>query len=125
MTDKVRAIFPGGIDKVLELVGTNTLKDSLACIRPGGIGCMTGMLSENWSVKDFAPMDFIPSTVHLTVYDSGQTKSPTPAFQAFIAAVEAGEIKLNISKVFALYDIAEAHTFMERNQATGKIVVLP
>jgi NADPH2:quinone reductase len=47
LKDKVRAIFPEGVDKVLELVGTTTLQDSLECIRPAGTGCMRGMLAEN------------------------------------------------------------------------------
>jgi NADPH:quinone reductase len=124
LKDKVRAIFPHGVDKVLELVGAITLKDSLECIRPGGTGCMTGMLSENWSIPDFAPMEFIPSTVHLTIYDSGQIRSATQVFQEFIHTVEAAEIKLKVSKIFTLDEIVEAHKFMESNKATGKIVVL-
>jgi NADPH:quinone reductase-like Zn-dependent oxidoreductase len=32
------------VDKCLELIGTVTLKDSLKCIRPGGICCMTGIV---------------------------------------------------------------------------------
>lgn len=122
--DLLKTIFPQGVDKVLELVGATTLKDSLECTRPGGTCCMTGMLSETWSIAEFAPMEFIPATVHLTVYDSGQIKSPAYVFQEFISKVEAGEIKLNVSKVFSLEDIVEAHRFMESNLATGKIVVL-
>jgi NADPH:quinone reductase-like Zn-dependent oxidoreductase len=33
-------------DKVLELVGTTTLRDSLRCVKPGGIVCMTGIVGE-------------------------------------------------------------------------------
>ncbi len=124
LQDQVRAIDPNGVDKALELVGALTLKDSLSCIRPGGIACMTGMLSEEWSISNFAPMEFIPATVHLTIYDSGQIKSPANVFQEFIRTVEVGHIKLNISKVFTLDEIVEAHKFMESNQAAGKIVVL-
>jgi NADPH:quinone reductase len=124
LKEKVHGIFPGGIDKALELVGTSTLKDSLECLRPGGTGCMTGMLSESWSIPDFAPMEFIPATVRLTIYDSGQIVSPARDFQEFIDSVEAGEIKLPVSKTFYLEQIVEAHEFMESNQAAGKIVVL-
>ena len=122
--DQVRAIFPQGVDKVLELVGATTLRDSLACIKPGGTCCMTGMLSESWSIPDFAPMEFIPATVHLTVYDSGQIRSAQDVFQQFIHAVEAGQINLPLSQVFGLDDIVQAHQLMERNEAGGKIVVL-
>jgi NADPH2:quinone reductase len=124
LKENVHKIFPGGIDKALELVGTSTLKDSLECLRPGGTGCMTGMLSESWSIPDFAPMEFIPATVRLTIYDSGQIISPARDFQEFIDSVKAGEIRLPVSKTFYLEQIVEAHEFMESNQAAGKIVVL-
>ncbi|WP_375445557.1 zinc-binding alcohol dehydrogenase family protein [uncultured Fibrella sp.] len=122
--NQVRAIFPNGIDKVLELVGTTTLQDSMYCLKPGGTACMTGMLSENWSIATFSPMEFIPATVHLTVYDTGQIRSEAIAFQQFIRTVEAGQIKLNVSQVFTLDNIEKAHQLMEQNKAGGKIVVL-
>ena len=85
---------------------------------------MTGMLSESWSIPDFAPMEFIPATVHLTIYDSGQIHSSTKALQDFIETVESGRINLSLSKVFKLTEIVDAHRFMEGNQGAGKIVVL-
>lgn len=39
-----RDLEPGGFSRVLELVGTTTLFDSLATARRGGIVCMTGIL---------------------------------------------------------------------------------
>lgn len=124
LKNKVQTLFSQGIDKVLELVGTSTLKDSLECVKLGGTACMTGMLSETWSIPDFAPMEFIPATVHLTIYDSGQIISSTPVFQDFIRQVEADQVKLNISKVFTLDEIVEAHQYMESGNAAGKIVVV-
>lgn len=116
--------YPGGFDKVLELVGANTLKDSLACAKPGGSVCMTGMLSEVWSIQDFAPMDYIPATVNLTVYDTGQISVEHNAFQSFISMVESGEIEISIGGVFKLDQIVEAHQLMDSNKAGGKIVVI-
>ena len=121
---KIKQGFPGGINKVLELVGTSTLKDSLACAAPGGTVCMTGMLSEQWSVANFIPMDFIPATVNLTVYDSGQIRIDQPSFQQFIMDVEAGLIKLSIGRIFRLDEIVAAHQLMDSNAAGGKIVVV-
>lgn len=125
LTKSVRDMFPQGIDKVLELVGTTTLHDSLQCLKPGGTVCMSGMLAEQWSIPTFAPMEFIPATVRLTTYDSGQLTSPTPVFQDFIHQVESGNIKLAISRIFSLNEIVAAHQFMESNQGAGKLVVLP
>lgn len=85
---------------------------------------MTGMLAESWSIADFAPMEFIPATVRLTVYDSGQVRSTPQVFQEFIQTVEAGQIRLAVSKVFSLETIVNAHLYMESNQGAGKIVVL-
>lgn len=125
LNQQVRQLYPQGVDKVLELVGAITLQDSLRCAKPGGTVCMTGMLSESWSIPDFSPMEFIPAAVKLTIYDSGGLKSPAPVFQEFIDSVAAGEISLRIGKVFSLDEIVEAHQLMESNRADGKIVVLP
>lgn len=112
------------INKILELVGTSTLKDSLASVVQGGIVCMTGMLSVQWSIKDFAPMDYIPAATFHTVYDSGQMRVEGKYFQEFINEIENGNIHPKIKKLFSLEKIAEAHTFMERNSGSGKIVVV-
>ncbi|NML67037.1 zinc-binding dehydrogenase [Hymenobacter sp. RP-2-7] len=47
LRDQVGALFPQGLDRALKLVGTTTLRDTLACLKPGGLGCMTGILSES------------------------------------------------------------------------------
>ncbi|MBK6267078.1 zinc-binding dehydrogenase [Marivirga sp. S37H4] len=124
LQDQIRSIYPEGVDKVMELVGAKTLQDSVQCVKPGGTVCMTGMLSESWSIPDFAPMEFIPATVRLTIYDSGQIKSPVKDFQTFIDSLEAEEYQLKIGKVFKTDQIAEAHRLMEANMANGKIVIV-
>ena len=46
----------GGADKVLELIGTTTLEDSLKCANKQGIVCMTGMVGNKWSLPDFSTL---------------------------------------------------------------------
>jgi NADPH2:quinone reductase len=123
LRDQVRALFAQGVDLALELVGATTLRDTLACLKPGGLGCMTGMLSESWSIPDFAPMEFIPATVGLTIYDSGQVTASASALQAFIDSVETGQVKLGLGPTFPLDSIVAAHQLMDSNAAGGKIVV--
>lgn len=36
-----------GVDKVLELIGTATLLDSLQCVKPHGVVCMTGIVGNS------------------------------------------------------------------------------
>ncbi len=59
---QVRAIVPDGVDTALELVGTPTLPDTLRSARVHGVVCFTGMLSNEWTVRDFYPIDYIPSS---------------------------------------------------------------
>lgn len=120
---KLKELYPEGVDKILELVGTSTLQDSIKCAARFGTVCMTGMLSEQWSLPNFAPMEFIPATVHLTIYDSGQVRVDTENFQQFIQQVETEAIHLNINQIFSLDTIADAHRAMEANSGAGKIVV--
>ena len=123
VSQELRALFPEGVNKVLELIGIKTLKDSLKCIKPKGIVCMTGILGGEWTLKEFTPMGDIPSLGRLTVYMGDAANLRKELLQDFIDAVENGEITLNIDKVFSLDQIVEAHTYMESNQAKGKLVV--
>ena len=66
ITEEVREA--GGADKVLKLVGTTTLEDSLQCANQHGIVCMTGMVGNKWSLDSFSPMGSTPTTVCLTTY---------------------------------------------------------
>ena len=47
----------GGADKVLELIGTATLLDSLQCVRPHGIVCMTGIVGNSRLQSDHFGMN--------------------------------------------------------------------
>src|SRR5713226_6386339 len=55
IAEQVKEVCPNGVDKVLELVGTTTLKDSLRCAKQRGIVCMTGIVGNKWSFDNFAP----------------------------------------------------------------------
>ncbi|KAL1638502.1 hypothetical protein SLS58_008830 [Diplodia intermedia] len=111
-------------DKVLELVGTVTLKDSLGCTKEGGIVCMTGIVGNSWTLKEVNPMELIPSKVCLTAYSGSEMDFMDTPLKELAKKVGEGELKVKIGKVFKLDEIAEAHQLMEDNKANGKIVVL-
>ncbi|MCB1025100.1 MAG: zinc-binding dehydrogenase [Acidobacteria bacterium] len=121
---QLREVFPGGVDRVLELVGAKTLIDSLKCAAPGGIVCMTGILGNSWTLDKFTPMGDIPHTVRLTVYMGEATNLSAELLQNFIDGVRSGENQIKIDRTFELDEIVEAHRYMESNQAGGKLVVL-
>jgi NADPH:quinone reductase-like Zn-dependent oxidoreductase len=68
IAEQVMEVCAKGVDKVLELAGTTTLKDSLRCAKQRGIVCMTGIVGNKWSFENFAPMEVIPTAVSLTTY---------------------------------------------------------
>ena len=123
---RVHAVWPEGPDYVLDLVGGSTIVDSLHLVRRGGTVCMTGSLS-GWVIPDFEPIAMIPSGTKLTAFHSDCYKGSAgaPVLQRIVQQVEAGVYRPNIDRVFRLDDIAAAHQYMENNQATGKLVVLP
>jgi NADPH:quinone reductase-like Zn-dependent oxidoreductase len=124
IVSRVRDQHPSGFDKVLELIGTTTLKDSLRCSKQGGIVCMTGIVGNQWSMQEFEPMEAIPTAVYLTSY-AGDTEDfmRTPLNQ-LAQQVADGTLKIQSGRTFRLEQIVEAHRVMEENTAGGKIVVL-
>lgn len=123
IASEVKKIFPEGVEKVLELIGTKTLLDSLQCAQPKGIVCVTGILGNEWVLKKFEPMIQIPSTVRLTCYMGEAINLTSQRLQEFIDKVVRGEISINIDKTFQIEEIVAAHQYMESNQAVGKLVV--
>jgi NADPH:quinone reductase-like Zn-dependent oxidoreductase len=121
---QVREVFPGGVDKVLELIGTTTLADSLRCAKPRGMVCMTGMVGNKWSLDNFSPMDEIPTAVGLTTYSGGAEDFMLTPLEQLAEQIAGGTLHVQIGRTFQLDEIVQAHRCMEENQAGGKIVVL-
>ncbi|MEU0468566.1 zinc-binding dehydrogenase [Amycolatopsis sp. NPDC006131] len=121
----VRALCPDGPDFVLDLVGAPTVPESLRLVRRGGTVCVTGMLSGKWAIPDFQPVAVIPSSTKLTAFQSNDIRGTAGggALQAIVDGVASGAYQPNLDRVFRLEQIVEAHTYMETNQATGKVVV--
>ena len=124
IADQVKEVFPGGVDKVLELVGTTTLQDSLRCAKQHGIVCMTGVVGNKWCFDDFSPMDVIPTAINLTTYNGGAEDFMLTPLEELAEQIAAGELHVQIGRTFQLEEIVEAHRCMEENKAGGKIIVL-
>lgn len=124
IAEQVFEVYPEGVSKVLELVGTTTLNDSLQCAAAQGIVCMTGMVGNKWSFDNFTPMASIPSSVCLTTYRGNEKDFMRTPFQELVAQISSGKLRVPIGRVFPLDEIVAAHRCMEENRAGGKIVVL-
>jgi len=87
---------------------------------------VAGSLS-GWVIPDFEPVAMIASGTKLTAFHSNDISGGAgrAVLQRVISEVEAGVYRPNVDRVFSLDDIVDAHRYMENNQATGKVVVLP
>jgi len=123
VSEAVREIVPAGVDAALELVGTNTLPDTLRATKLHGVVCFTGMLSNEWTVPDFYPIGYLPSGVRLTAYEGEASDLPGEVLQSFLENVATGRLKVAIHHVYDFDEIQAAHADMEAGNAVGKLVV--
>ncbi len=122
LADRVRS---SGVvyDRVLELIGTTTLLDSLHCVSAGGIVCMTGILGGKWTLDGFEPLVDIPSGVKLTAYSGEAADLGQAELTRYVELVETGKLRVPAGPVFDFEQLIDAHRLMDRDEAGGKIVV--
>lgn len=124
VASQVRDLVPDGVDGAIELVGVNVMRDTLRAVRAGGTVCFTGMLSDNWTIPEFYPMDWLPNGVRLTAY-SGEASDLDPyVLQDYLDAVAVGRARIPVGHVYGIDEIAQAHRDMEAGIIGGKGVVL-
>lgn len=124
VAEQVRASHPNGVDRVLDLIGTTTLLDSLQCARPGGVVCMTGILGGQWELPSFRPMGHIPTAVRLTSYSGGAGDISRQQLQEYVSMVESGQLEIRRGPVWRFDQLQVAHQAMDENRANGKMVVV-
>jgi NADPH:quinone reductase-like Zn-dependent oxidoreductase len=128
IADTVRALVPGGVDRVLDLVGNTALRDSLRAVAVNGRVCQAGFLGGIGPVEEFQPVFDMPSGVQFSFFGSfelGTESFPLSEvpLQRIVTKVESGDYTAGPSRVFGFEEIAEAHRIMEAGQAAGKLVV--
>ena len=80
-------------------------------------------LSNEWTVKDFYPIEYLPRGVRLTAYHGEAADLSPEVLEEFLEDVAAKRISVPIHRHYTLDDIVEAHTEMEAGSASGKIVI--
>jgi NADPH:quinone reductase-like Zn-dependent oxidoreductase len=128
LSAEVKRRLPRGVDAVLELVGSSTLVDSLACTAMRGRLCMAGFLGGLGPVNGFDPLTQMPSGVATSLFASfhlGTPEFPVDAIplQEIVERAETGALRARPVRVFGFGEIPEAHALMERSAAGGKMVV--
>ena len=124
LADRLRESFPGGVDRVLELIGTKTLLDSLRCVRRGGVVCMTGILGGEWELDGFRPMGHIPTGVRLSSYSGESGDISRDQLQGYVTQIESGMLQIPVGPVLGFKQVVQAHRRMDENSAGGKMVIV-
>ncbi len=120
VVEKVKGICPGGVDKVLELVGS-TLSDSVRCVRKGGKICQVGVVGGN-NVESVEKA--LPEGATYRFYGGEQEDFHALPLEKLLGQVQNSSLPVQIGRTFQMEEIVEAHRVMEENSAGGKIVVL-
>ena len=125
---EVRELAPGGVDRVLDLVGNSVLRDSLRAVANRGRVCQAGFLGGLGPVDAFLPAFEMPSGVQFSFFGSfeigtGAFPISLVPFQEIVEKAAAGVYRAKPARVFVFEDIPEAHKVMEASQAAGKLVV--
>lgn len=109
-------------DKVLELVGPATLKDTFNHVTPRGIVCNTGELGGQWYMDGFDPIADIHEGAYLTSLSSGEVNSAK--LNEMLDYVEKYPVDVKPTKVYKLNQVREAHEYLESGHNLGKVVVV-
>jgi NADPH:quinone reductase-like Zn-dependent oxidoreductase len=123
VAEQVRNLIPEGVDAALELVGAPTLQDSLHATRIHGTVCVTGIVSDEWVIRDFYPIGYIPSGVRLTGYGGEARDLPRPVLQRMLDRIAADAFAMPPYRTYEFDEVQRAHADMEENRGIGKIVV--
>ena len=111
----------GPVNKVLELVGPRTLRDSLRCVAQGGIVCNTGILGGVYALNGFDPIKEIPNGVFLTGFFSNY---PTQdVMNDIFSFLEAHRLTPSVGAVYGFSEIQAACEALDGGKVNGKIVV--
>ncbi|MRN06559.1 quinone oxidoreductase [Lactobacillus sp. 0.1XD8-4] len=109
-------------DKIFELIGPATVKDSFKHTNPGGIVCSTGELGNKWYLEKFDPiMDIAPNS-YLTSFYSGNVDQQK--LNGLLRLISEKGVAVKPVKVFRLDQLPSAHRYLESHDSFGKVIVL-
>ena len=109
-------------DRVLELIGPATLRDTFSHVVEGGIVCSTGQLGGQWTLNDFDPIFELPANGYLTSFYSGNVDPVR--LQSLLDYVRTYGIDPAPERVFSLPQVPEAHAYLESAHSFGKVIVV-
>lgn len=113
----------GAFDKIVDLIGPASVRDSLAHLAEFGIVNVTGELGGVWTLANFDPISEIPNNRYLTGFSSSDVDAGK--INALFAFIDQHHVDVAPEKVFRLAETRAAHEYLAQSTGLGKVVVLP
>ena len=109
-------------DRILDLIGPASLRDSFNHTNERGIVCETGLLGNVWTISDFDPITEMPVNGYLTSFHSANVTRDK--LQELFDYLKKYNIHVKPEKIFSLEQVPEAHRYLESANSFGKVIVL-
>jgi NADPH:quinone reductase-like Zn-dependent oxidoreductase len=110
--EALKFLEPQGVDIVYDCFGKDALDKAYYCVKKGGwLVSILGQEKKELTTKlgiNFRYWFVEPNVVQLDLLKQ---------------LIESGQLKTNVSRVFPIEEVREAHQFMEGGHTTGKIVL--
>ena len=114
--ETARKFTPDGFDHVIEVGGASTLAQSLKAIAAHGTISCIGFLGDGEAPS------LLEALYHSCIV-RGIAIGNTVQFEEMVRAIDAGNIKPVVDKVFQFEDAREAYKHLEGQGFTGKVVI--
>ena len=109
-------------DKILELIGPKTLRDSLKCLNKDGIVCQTGLLGKVYLMDGFDPIKEIPNGCYLTGFFSNYPSQEI--IDSMMGYINKYKINPTYGEVYNFADIKQALIDIDNHKVDGKTVIV-
>lgn len=109
-------------DKIFELIGPATIKNSFKHLNEQGIVCSTGQLGGQWFLEEFDPIMDIKANSYLTSFYSNNVDETK--LNQLLEFIDENKTIVKPEKVFELKEISKAHEYLESSRSFGKVIIL-
>ena len=109
-------------DKIFELIGPATVKNSFKHLNEQGIVCSTGQLGGQWFLEEFDPIMDIKANSYLTSFYSNNVDGTK--LNQLLEFIDENKTIVKPEKVFELKEISKAHEYLESSRSFGKVIIL-
>ena len=120
--ERIQGFAPAGVDHIVEVAFAANIDTDVAVLAQGG-SIATYATNASTPEIPFWQLVFINARIFFVGSDDIPGEAKIEATRAINQALEAGWPGLGIAERFPLYEIAQAHEFVEHPKKSGRVIV--